>query len=258
MITIIQAIILGIIQGITEWLPISSSGHLVIAQHFFKLRPPLIFDIILHVATLFVIFVVFKEEITNMARSVLKLDFKSYYGKLALFIIIGSVPTALIGYFFHDLLESLFYNLVAVGVALILTGTLLFFCERSKKKRELNYFDSLLVGIAQGIAIIPGISRSGATIGLGLLRGIKKETIATFSFLLAIPAIMGASIYEARDLAATNISSLVLFVGMVSAMITGYIFLKILLKIIMSKRFHLFSYYCWLLGLIVIIASLVS
>lgn len=258
MITPIQAIILGIIQGVTEWLPISSSGHLVIAQHFFDLKPPLTFDILLHVATLFVIFVVFKEEITKMAKSVVKLDFKSYYGKLALFIIVGSIPTAIIGYFFHDLFESFFYNLFAVGVALIVTGTLLFFCEKGENKKELNYSNSLLIGIAQGIAIIPGISRSGSTIGVGLLRGIKKETAATFSFLLAIPAVMGASLYEARNLAATNISTSTLFLGMAVAMITGYIFLKILLRVIINKRFHLFSYYCWLLGLFVIIASLIS
>lgn len=258
MITPIQAIILGVIQGVTEWLPVSSSGHLVIAQHFFDLKPPLIFDILLHVATLFVIFVVFKEDIAKISKATIKLDFKSYHGKLGLFIVIGSIPTAIIGYSFHDLFESFFYNLLAVGVGLVLTGTLLFSCEKGENKKELNYLDSLLIGIAQGIAVIPGISRSGSTIGIGLLRGIKKETAATFSFLLAIPAVMGASLYEARNLAATNISTITLFCGMVAATITGYVFLKILLKIVLSKSFHLFSYYCWLLGLFVIIASLIS
>jgi len=165
MFSLIETLIQAIIQGITEWLPISSSGHLVIVQQYLlHEQPPLIFDIALHIGTLFVIVAVFWKEIIGVLRALIRLNFETEEGKLALFIVVGSIPTAFIGYVFRDILESLFHSVLIVGVALVVNGSFLFISERRADGRELTYLDSLLIGIAQGVAIIPGISRSGATI----------------------------------------------------------------------------------------------
>jgi len=250
--TLIDILILAVVQGITEWLPISSSGHLVIAQKYLGLTLPLIFTVMLHVGTLFVVLAVFWSDIIKIVKALVRLDFKTDEGKLALFIAVGSVPTALIGFFFHDILESFFYNLLVVGMALLITGFVLFVSERRKNNRELNYLDSLLIGVAQGVAIIPGISRSGVTIATGLLRKVKKETAFKYSFLLSIPAVIGATIMESRDLVIGNVDAVAMFLGAIISMIVGYISLKFLQKIVMKEKFHLFAYYCWIVGLITV------
>ena len=206
----------------------------------------------LHVGTLFVVLAVFWRDIIKIAKALVRLDFKTDEGKLALFIAIGSVPTALIGFFFHDIFESFSHNLLVVGVALLITGFVLFVSERRKTDRELSYLDSLLIGTAQGIAIAPGISRSGVTIATGLLRRVKKEIAFKYSFLLSVPAVIGATVMESRDLVVGNVDVVALFLGVITSMIVGYIFLKFLQKIVMKERFHLFAYYCWIVGLITV------
>lgn len=253
--TYTKILILGIIQGITEWLPISSSGHLVIAQELLGLEMPVAFDVMLHLATLIVVVVFFRRDIQRILKAVVKLDFKSYEGRMALLIILGSVPTAFIGYFFHGFFISLFSNVLAVGVGLITTGFVLFMSKMKEGKRRLNFFDSLIIGIAQAVAIAPGISRSGMTISAGLLRNVKREDAFSFSFLLSIPAIIGATIgtiiIEPGILFET--AYLVpMAIGMATAAIVGYFSLILLRKMIMKNRFHLFAYYCWILGLIII------
>jgi len=251
----LHAIILGIIQGITEWLPISSSGHLAIIQTMLGLKPPLFFDVMLHVGTLLVIIAVFWKDVVKMIWALLKLDFKNSNGKMAIFIILGSIPTALIGYFFHDIFESFFSNLFAIGAALIITGIILFISKFAKENRLLNYKDSILIGIAQGISIIPGISRSGLTISIGLFRNIKRIEAAKFSFLLLIPAVIGAAVYESNELVIGNVDIASILIGTVVAVITGYISLKLLLRMIIERRFYLFSYYCWIVGILVILLA---
>ncbi|MBU4501064.1 MAG: undecaprenyl-diphosphate phosphatase [Nanoarchaeota archaeon] len=253
MITFLQAVILGIIQGITEWLPISSSGHLALAQMYFGLSVPVAFDVMLHVATLAVVFIVFWKDIVNILKAVLSLDFKSENGKLALYIIIANIPTAIIGFAFRDTFKSFFYNRYAIASALIFTSIFLYFSDRKTGNKKLNYKNTFLIGIAQGIAIIPGISRSGITISMGLLGKIDRKLVAKFSFLLSIPAIIGASIFEVKNLALADISIPLLSVAMISSFIVGYISLKLLLKIIINKKFHLFAYYCFILGLILFV-----
>jgi undecaprenyl-diphosphatase len=253
MLTLLKAIILGIIQGITEWLPISSSGHLVIAQQLMHLDVPISFDILLHLGTLLVIFMVFWKDILLTLKAFFKFDFHSFYGRLSLYIIIGSVPTAVIGFTFHDLFESFFSSLFVVAIALLVTGTLLYLTKFFNGKRNLSSLDSLFIGIFQGLAIIPGISRSGSTIGLGLLLGNKKEQVAKFSFLLSIPAILGASIFDLKDFSFTSLGTLNVIIGLITAIIVGYISLKYLLKVIMENKFYYFAYYCWILGLIILI-----
>lgn len=248
MLTILQAVILGLVQGITEWLPVSSSGHLVIVQQFFGLQVPVFFDVLLHLGTLAVICIVFWKDIVGLIKAALRRDFKSEYGRLFVFILLGSIPTALIGIIFHELLVSFFSNLLVVGIALIATGTLLFFCERRGGNEELTHKDSLLIGLAQGLAIIPGISRSGSTIGTGLLRGIDRDKLIRFSFLLSIPAVIGAALFEARNVAWSGIDWLPVLVGVVVSAIVGYCSLKLLLKFIKEQRLRWFSYYCWAVG----------
>ena len=248
-------IILGIIQGIAEWLPISSSGHLVIYQQLFQTKTPVIFDIMLHVATLIVIFLVFYKEILAMIKAIFKLDFKSKYGKLAMLIIIGSIPTAIIGLAFHDFFISLFSNLTAVGIALIINGIILSISKHAKGIKKIKTVDAIIIGIAQGFAIIPGISRSGITISTGLLRGIDRKSIAAFSFLMSVPAIIGAAILEGQNLIVADINYLVLSISMLVSVVVGYYSLRLLLHLVLRKKLHLFSYYCWILGIFIIVTQ---
>jgi len=253
---LIQILILAIIQGITEWLPISSSGHLVIVQQYLGLKEvPLIFDVSLHVGTLCVVVVSFRKDIIAIAKALYKRDFESEEGKLALYIALGSIPTALIGFFFHDFFQFLFNCTLAVGAALIITGFILYSSKLRKDGRELNYWDSLLIGVAQGVAIAPGISRSGITLSTGFLRKVKKEVIFRYSFLLSIPAVIGATAMESKDLVVGELNAVALLFGVVVSMVVGYLSLKLLLKIVLKEKFHLFAYYCWIAGLITIIFS---
>jgi len=258
--SLIETLILAIIQGVTEWLPISSSGHLVVVQEYLlHEQPPLIFDVALHIGTLCVVLAVFRKEVVGILKALVKLDFEAEEGRLALFIAVGSIPTALIGYFFHDILESFFYNVLVVGVALVANGIFLFFSERRGDGKKLDYFDSLLVGIAQGVAIIPGISRSGLTITTGLLRKVKKKTAFTFSFLLSVPAVIGAAIlefanaYASDELVIGGVDTATMLFGVVVSMIVGYASLKLLQKVVMGGKLHLFAYYCWIAGIVIIL-----
>jgi len=251
---IIETLILAVVQGITEWLPISSSGHLVIAQKWLGLEElPLLFPVTLHLGTLCVVLLMFWRDIVEIFKALVRLNFKTEEGKLALYITVGSVPTAVIGFIFHDIFESFFYSLLAVGVALLITGSFLYVSERRKNGRELGWLDSLLIGIAQGVAIIPGISRSGATISTGLLRRVEKEKVFRYSFLLSIPAIIGAVAAESVRPTVGNVDAAMLLLGVVTSMIVGYASLKLLLKIILKERFHRFAYYCWTVGVILIL-----
>ncbi|PIO06674.1 undecaprenyl-diphosphatase [Candidatus Woesearchaeota archaeon CG08_land_8_20_14_0_20_43_7] len=253
MLTLIKAIILGIIQGITEWLPVSSSGHLVIFQRMLGLSVPVFFDILLHIGTLIAVVAVFHKDIMDMIKAVFTFRFQTVPGKLAIFIIIGSIPTAIIGFAFHDLFSSFFNSLLVVGIALIVTGIFLSVCERKEGKRSLDTKNAFLIGIAQGVAIIPGISRSGSTIGTALLLGIKKETAARYSFLLAIPAIIGAGIFEGKEIIFSSMDWLPVIAGVLTSAIIGYLCIKLLLRLIAKRKFHLFSIYCILVGVISII-----
>ena len=246
---------MAVVQGITEWLPISSFGHLVIIEECLGLELPLIFDVMLHLGTVLVVLVVFWRDIVEIGKALVTLDFKTEAGKFALFIAAGSVPTALIGFFFHDIFESFSHNMFVVGAALLITGFILFFSERRTADHKLTYLDSLLIGTAQGIAIAPGISRSAATISSGLLRRVKKEVAFRYSFLLSIPAIIGATVMESRDLVAGNVDVLPLFLGIIVSLVVGYISLRFLRKVVWKEKFHLFAYYCWIVGLIIVVTQ---
>jgi len=201
MVPLIEALILAVIQGLTEWLPISSSGHLVIAQKALGLNLPLIYSVMLHFGTLLVVLAAFRKDIIQTLKALAKREFKTEEGKLALFIATGSLPTAIVGIALRDFFESLFSNLQAVALALLATGAILFLSEKRTGNRKLTMLDSVLIGLAQAIAIVPGISRSGATISTALLRKIDKTTAFKYSFLLSAPAIAGATMLESQSLA---------------------------------------------------------
>jgi len=256
MVTLIEVVILAVVQGLTEWLPVSSSGHLVITQKILGVNPPLIFDVMLHVGTLMVVLTVFRKDILEIIKAFVRRDFETEEGKLALFIIVGSVPIAIIGFVFYDFLKSLFSNLLAVGIALLITGCVLFFSEKRIGNRKIGILDSLLIGLAQGITIIPGISRSGVTLATGLLRRVDKAIVFKYSFLLSVPTVIGATVMESKELAVANVNMTPLFLGAIISMIVGYASLKLLQKIVMNEKFHLFAYYCWTVGLAIIIFTI--
>jgi len=251
---LLYAVILGIVQGITEWLPISSSGHLVIFQELFNLEVPVFFDIMLHFATLLVIFIVFFKDIVNVVKSILFWK-KDEYWRLGWFVILGSVFTAGFGFLFKDLIYGFFSSLLVVGIALIFTGCLLFLTKFVHGRKKLKWYDAVLIGLMQGLALVPGVSRSGSTIGTGMLLGVDREKVARFSFLLVIPAIIGATVLEYDS--SFVIGNLVLvLVAMFVSIVVGYIALKLLLKIVLKNKFWLFGVYCVILGIVLCLLSL--
>lgn len=266
---LVQAIILGIIQGITEWLPISSSGHLVITQKLFGLEVPLVFDVILHFGTLLVIIVVFRKDILQIINALLKTptmkldEIKQDANILmAWFILIGSIPIALAGYFLRDFIEKAFNSFLVVGIALIITGGLLWLSKYKEKKKTINqmkWYDALFIGVFQAFALLPGISRSGSTISAALFRKVERETAARYSFLLVIPAIVGATLFEMPALFDGTITNYFpLIVGTLVTIIVGYFSLKWLLKVIKKGKFHYFAIYCWIVGFLVLASSLLQ
>jgi undecaprenyl-diphosphatase len=256
LVSLFESIVLGIIQGLTEWLPVSSSGHLVMAQEFFGLDVPLVFDVMLHVGTLIVVVTVFRNDILRILEALFKTGFDTDDGRMGFFIFVGSIPIAIIGFLFHDIIESFFSSLVVVGFSLLITGTVLFLSEKKMGNKKVGFLDSLLVGFAQAIALIPGISRSGLTVSAGLLRKINKETAFNFSFLLSIPAVFGATLFELKDMIKGNFDVLPFLVGVLISMIMGYTSLKLLRKIVLDERMHLFAYYCWIVGMVILLSIL--
>jgi len=251
---LLEAIFLGIVQALTEWLPISSSGHLVLIQQVLKLNPPLIFNAMLHLGTIIVTILVFFKDIVKIVERFVKLDFKSQDGRLGPLILVGIIPTGVIGLGFRFFIEPLFYNLFAVAIGFVISGFILFSTKQKTKGKGLSLWDSILIGIAQGIAIAPGISRSGATIGAGLIRGVKKEVAVKYAFLISIPAILGATVVEMGGLV-WDIDLLAGLVGMSVSMTVGFLSFKALLRIVKHGNLYKFAYYCWIAGIASLIIS---
>jgi len=267
MVNFLEAVLLGVVQGLTEWLPVSSSGHLVIVQQLFGIQVPLLFDIALHVGTLLAVLAFLWKDVLKIVSAFLKFDFKSDDGKMGLFILVGSVPVALAGFFLHDFVESLFSSLSAVGAALVVMGSILYSTKFFKNGRgmngeremngELNAKNALLIGISQAISIIPGISRSGITISSALYRNIGKQKAFVFSFLLSIPAVLGAAVFEvvSSSLGFSPIDFGMIFGAAIAASV-GYLSLKLMRNIVDKERFYLFAYYCWLVGAAILVYKL--
>jgi undecaprenyl-diphosphatase len=258
MVTQIEILLLAIVQGITEWLPVSSSGHLVIMQKILDLNLPLTYSILLHFGTTIVVITVFQNDLKAILKAFFKGNFETDEGKFTLYIAIGSVPIAVGGFFFYDFFKSLFSNLLVVGLALLITGCVLFLSEKKMGNRKMNVFDSLLIGFAQALTIVPGVSRSGLTVATGLLRKIDKDIAFRYSFLLSVPAILGATLFEVKDFTMGNEDLVLLLLGTITSMIIGYASLKFLQKIVMNKKIHLFAYYCWAVGIIIILSIVIQ
>lgn len=250
--TILEAIILGIIQGLTEFIPVSSSGHLVIAQHFIKgfTQPGVLFDVTLHLGTLIAVILYFRDRIIIILKDI----------KLLGFIVLGTIPAGLIGFLFKKTFEDMFSDVKLVGLMLIITGIIIFIADKVKKSekdiKSLTWLDSIIIGFAQAIAIIPGISRSGSTISGGIFLGFDRKTAMEFSFLLSIPAILGAAVLEAKhatgsDFASVNI--IVYLIGLIVAAVIGYLSIKVLLNFLQKQKLYFFSIYCWIAGMIVLV-----
>jgi len=255
---IIHAIILGIMQGLTEFLPVSSSGHLVILQTLFGFNEPeLLFDCAVHMGTLLAVLVYFFKDIKRIISSLILFDTNSPDFLLAINIVIASIPTAIIGFTFMDLFEKAFSSALTAGIMLCMTGIFLAITrlipERHNKK--VGILTSLIIGTAQGIAIIPGISRSGATITCALACGLERELAFNFSFLLSIPAITGAFLLESLKIEHVN-NIIPLLLGTISSAIVGILALKILTGMVKKGQLHYFSPYCILRGIVTIIACL--
>lgn len=242
---IVQAGFLGILQGLTEFLPISSSGHLVIAQSIIPdfTQPGVLFDVILHMGTLLAVFLYFRNKLFKMDKKFIQL------------LMVGSIPAAVMGLLFQDFFESLFSGTLVVGVALIITSVVNYFTDKAViKKKKVNAWDSLLIGAAQAIAIVPGISRSGLTIFTATKLGIDRKKAAEFSFILSIPAIFGASILQFSKYYSDIGSDLTIYmIGFIFAAISGYVAIHFVIKILQSRKFFYFAVYCAVVGMIALL-----
>ena len=264
MITWPQALILGALQGATEYLPVSSSGHLVIAEHLFGLREPtLLFNIVLHVGTLSAVVVYYWCDIVRLVReSLLGIGDLLRGGKpsrvlssrpefrFALLILWATIPTAVIGLLFNESFKRMFASVQWVGLMLIVTGVVLFLTRFTSEKssRPIGLLSAFVIGTVQGLAIAPGISRSGTTIAAGLFQGIEREEAARFSFLLSIPSIVGALLLEVNG-ATNGAGSGAMIFGFVAAAVTGYACLALLVQLVKRNRLSIFAVYCLVVGL---------
>ncbi len=260
--TVLEAILLGIIQGLTEFLPISSSGHLVIVQALMpNFTPPgVLFDLWLHLGTLVAVIIYFRQDIKDILQSLYPVhnadpSSRKDRRKLAGLIIAGSLPTALIGFGFKSRLEALFELAWLAAIMLLVTGLLLWLADKITDTRrnltQMGTLDAIIIGTVQGIAIIPGISRSGSTIAAGIYRKLDRELAARYSFLLSIPAIMGASLLEAKGLGKLweSLDVLTLASGFLCAFFSGYLAIGLLMKLVVRQKLSFFAYYCWAAGL---------
>jgi undecaprenyl-diphosphatase len=261
----LKVILLAITQGLTEFLPISSSGHLVLASEIFGIKyPGITMEVFLHFGTFLSVLVVFRKEIQKILFAFFKNFWKltnyrknmknDEYFALSIYMLIAMIPAGIVGVFFKDFFESLFQNINAVGIALIITGTVLFLTQWAENKnKKFNLWKSIVIGLVQAVAIIPGISRSGSTISTGLFLGIDKEKVARFSFILALPLVFGATILETKNIIGVSaIDWRPILLGTIIAFITGYYAIKWILYSLLKGKFYIFSYYCVLLGFIVL------
>ncbi len=273
--SILTAILLGLIQGIAEFLPISSSGHLAIAEHLLGMdaEVPAFYDVLLHLGTLLAVFVAYWQDIKDMVR-----EFFRGVGdivhrstptrvpparRLIMLIIIGTLPLLAV-LPIHKKVESLSGSMLFVGLALIFTGFLLYVCDLRRKgrknERTATWTDALLVGVGQVIATLPGVSRSGMTITAGCFAGFERRFAVRFSFLLSIPAVLGASIISVKDALEEGVrwgQLPVYLAGVIVAAVVGYLCIRLLKYIADKGRFGAFAYYCWAVGLLTLVLNVI-
>lgn len=270
-----EGLFLGIVQGMTEFLPVSSSGHLVIVQslmHGFR-QPGVLFDVMLHVGTLLALLFFFRRDIGNLLWSLMPRGeatdrppadgvLRSTRRRLVVYILAGTAVTGAMGITFEESIHRLFASVEVAAAMLLVTGGLLFFADRvtgaSRREGDMTLRDAVLIGLVQGIALIPGISRSGSTIAVGMFRKLDGETAGRFSFLLSIPAVMGAMVLELKYIGTVPGPEMMIYlVGAASAAVTGFLTLKVLFFMIRKRKLKYFAYYCWFVGVSVLVARVV-
>lgn len=264
----LEALILGLIQGLTEYLPVSSSGHLTIASHFFGLNGEenLTFTVAVHVATVLSTLVILWKEIVWILKGLFKWDGKmNAEQRYALAIAVSMIPVGIVGVFFKDYVEEIFGSgLFIVGCCLLVTALLLIFSyyARPRQKENISLWDAFVIGLAQAAAVLPGLSRSGSTIATGLLLGNKKEKLAQFSFLMVIPPILGEALLDimkavkhGTEAATAGISPTALIVGFVAAFASGCLACRWMIGIVRRGKLIYFGIYCAIVGLLLIIFS---
>jgi undecaprenyl-diphosphatase len=256
--SVLQAIILGIIQGLAEFLPISSSGHLVLAQGLFKINEPMImFDVFLHIATLIPVFIVYRKDIVELVKNPLQ--------KTTGLLIVATIPAVVVALLFGDFIESLFKLGPALALSFFITGAALIYADSVKDGRKttktMTVVDALVIGCAQAVAITPGISRSGSTITAAVGLKLKRGSAAKFSFLMSIPAIIGSLVLQLKhaffDGGGADIDVLPFAFGFVAALLTGYIAITAVIKLIQRGRLKGFAYYVFGAGIFTLIMSFV-
>ena len=274
--TLLQGILLGLLQGLTEFLPVSSSGHLAILQNYWGLGEMLAFDVALHFATLLAVLIYFRREVWALVRGFvftvvwLFSERQPLPGtpahdsmRLFLYVFFASIPTAAIALSIKPFIEQAESDLVAVGVFLIITGIVLWvtrrFTEAGRDFSRMRLRDSLTIGVVQGIAALPGISRSGSTISTGVFVGLERSLAARFSFLIFIPAMIGATLLEAKDITSGAVGApWPIIAGMVVAFVSGYAAIVILFRLLEKRLFAWFAPYCWLVGVVAVILGVMK
>jgi len=262
-----EALILGLIQGLTEYLPVSSSGHLAIGQALFGMNDGadnLMFTVAVHIATVLSTIVILWSEIDWILKGLFKCELNAET-KYVLNIIVSMIPVGIVGLFFKDQVEEIFGSgLLVVGFCLLITSALLVFSYYAKprQKEHISWKDALIIGIAQAIAVLPGVSRSGSTIATGLMLGNKKESLAQFSFLMVIPPILGEALLDVLKMlkgedVMGGIETLPLVIGFLAAFLSGCVACKWMINIVKKGKLIYFGIYCAIVGVVTIITQLV-
>lgn len=273
--TFFEAIVLGLVQGLAEFLPISSSGHLALLQYFFGIEGESVvtFAVLLHIGTLVSVFIVYWKDILELILELGATIKDVFTGKglrvnanptrrLGFMIIVATIPTGIIGIVGNDLFTSMYSSLLAIGLGLLFTGTILVVAERfgsgRKNVKEMKFLDALAVGIMQGVAICPGVSRSGSTLVGGLSTGLNREFAVKFAFLISIPSILGSAVLEVPAMfeQGTDMALILpIIAGVIVSAVSGLIAIKAMIKLVTGKRLYYFSIYTWILGTAVILYS---
>ncbi|MBU0944809.1 MAG: undecaprenyl-diphosphatase UppP [Proteobacteria bacterium] len=266
--TFLQAIILGIVQGLTEFIPVSSSGHLVLVPHLmgweFSSSQAFIFDVLVQWGTLFAVFIYFRRDLIHIISAFSRAlfagkPFATADARMGWYLILATIPAVVVGLLCKDLIEAAFSNAKVTGFFLLITSVLLIFAEivgkRKRSMEEITWVDSLWIGCSQVLALLPGISRSGATIAGGMTRNLDRSSAARFSFLMSVPVMLGAGVLAFKDLfalPATDNFLLPLLAGFLAALVSGYVAIRWLIAYLSKHSLIVFAVYCLLLGLLVI------
>ena len=266
----LQALVLGLVQGLTEFLPVSSSGHLAIGREILGVEASedLVFEVAVHTATVLATIVVFRKEILKLLQGLFKFKYNDETDYI-LKICVSMIPVFIVGVFFKDYVESLFSSLLVVGVALLVTALLLYFSDKAagrkvsatdkpEQRNGIGFRQAFIVGLGQALAVIPGLSRSGTTISTGLLCGVKREVVAQFSFLMVLVPILGEAFLDlvGGDMAASSVGATSLVIGFLAAFFSGLFACKVMISLVKRAKLKWFALYCAVVGLCVIVFTL--